>query len=210
MVLGRHPAGPNPRQSRESMAASNPHQEVLTAWKRWAKWAAKTRVPVGVLLAAGACVLASPTPDSLMAGVPIAIGGLAIRAWAAGHLRKNQELAVSGPYAHVRNPLYVGSLIAALGLAITAAHPVLVIAIAAVFVLWFLPVVGEEEDHIRKILPGFREYEARVPRFVPSLAPRYPSREEFEWKLYFVNREYSAALGFGVFLFVLWVKLMLS
>ena len=192
------------------MAARNSPQEALTAWKRWAKLAAKTRVPVSVLLAAGACVLAHPTPDSLMAGVPIAIGGLAIRAWAAGHLRKNQELAVSGPYAHVRNPLYLGSLITALGLAITAAHLILLVAIVAVFVLWFLPVVGEEEDHIRKILPCFREYEARVPRFVPSLAPRYASREEFEWKLYFVNREYSAALGFGAFLFVLWVKLMLS
>ena len=210
MVPGGHVAGPALRHLRELLTARNSDQAARTRWSRWAKWAARTRVAVSVLLAAGACVLARPTPDSVMAGVPIAIGGLAIRAWAAGHLRKNQELAVSGPYAHVRNPLYVGSLIAALGLAITAAHLALFFAVAAVFVLWFLPVVGEEEDHIRKILPGFREYEARVPRFVPSLAPRYASRQEFEWKLYFANREYSAALGFGAFLFVLWVKLMLS
>ena len=192
------------------MAGQNPDQNGITGWKRWAKLAARTRVFVSVLLAAAACVLARPTPDSLMAGVPIAIGGLGIRAWAAGHLRKNQELAVSGPYAHVRNPLYVGSLVAAFGLAIAAAHLALLVAVVAVFLLWFLPVVGEEEDHIRKILPGFREYEARVPRFVPAISPRYTSREEFEWKLYFANREYSAAVGFGAFLFVIWVKLMLS
>ncbi len=143
----------------------------------------------------------------MVLGVPVALIGLLIRAWAAGHLRKNQSLAISGPYAFVRNPLYIGSLIGGVGLGIAANNPLLVAAIVAVFLMWFLPVVGEEEDHIRKILPGFREYESRVPRFVPALAPRYSSSDSFDPRLYVRNREYSAFGGFVVFVLVLWLKL---
>ena len=121
--------------------------------------------------------------------MPLALAGLSIRAWAAGHLRKNQQLTVSGPYAYVRNPLYIGSLMAGTGLGISANHPFLLAAILSVFVFWFLPVVGEEEDDIRKILPGYREYESRVRRFVPSLAPRYRTRTRFDLQLNLRNRE---------------------
>ena len=153
--------------------------------KRWAVLAARSRVSVSILLA-------------------IAAGWLA---WAAGHLRKNQQLATSGPYAHVRNPLYIGSLLAGVGFGICSAHAVLLVAILVVFIAWFLPVVGEEEGHIRNILTGYREYESRVPRFLPALRPRYESLQRFEWGLYLANREYSALLGFAAFTAVLWIKL---
>lgn len=161
-------------------------------------------------LAFGACWLAVPTGESFLRGVPVALVGLAIRTWASGHLRKNQQVAVSGPYAYVRNPLYVGSLVAGIGLGISANHALVLAAIVAVFLLWFLPVVGEEESHLRKILPGFREYESRVPRFLPSLARRYASRIAFDPKLYLSNREYSALFGFAGFTAVLWLKMTLS
>ena len=186
-----------------------PDRERITWRQRWAKSAARTRVLVSILLACSACVLARPTEASLLAGLPVALAGLGIRGWAAGHLRKNQELAVSGPYAHVRNPLYIGSLLAAAGLGICAAHAALLATVVAVFLLWFLPVVSEEEDHVRQILPGFREYETRVRRFVPSLSPRYRGGAAFDWQLYVSNREYSALLGFGAFAIVLWLKLVL-
>ena len=188
---------------------ASPPAERAPLRKRWAESAAKSRVPVSFLLSATACWLASPTDKSIVAGVPIVLAGLAIRAWAAGHLRKNQQLAVSGPYAHVRNPLYIGSLLAGVGFSVSANHPILLAAIVAVFLLWFLPVVGEEEDHIRKILPGYREYESRVRRFVPSLAPRYGSQLKFDIKLYVKNREYSALGGFLAFMVILWIKLEL-
>ena len=183
-------------------------QPRLSRRERWAKFAARTRVPVCILLAATACVLSRPTPESLLAGFLIGAVGLAIRAWAAGHLRKNEELAVSGPYAHVRNPLYVGSLLAGVGLGVATAHWVLSAVIATVFLAWFLPVVREEEDHMRKILPGFIEYEQRVPRFLPSVAPRYASRTVFEWRLFLRNREYTALLGFAALVGILGLKLI--
>ncbi len=145
-------------------------------WKRWAELAAKTRVAVSLALAGAACWLAKPTVASVLCGLPVAFTGIALRAWAAGHLRKNERLAVSGPYSYVRNPLYVGSLIAGVGLGISANHGVLLGGILAVFLFWFLPVVAEEEDYIRKILPGFQEYESRVQRFVPALPPPSPPR----------------------------------
>ena len=175
--------------------------------ERWAKAAAKSRVVVSMALAVAACWLARPTPVSVLVGLPLALTGIALRAWASGHLRKNQQLAVSGPYAHVRNPLYIGSLLAGVGFGVGANHPGLLVAILIVFAFWFLPVVAEEEDHMRKILPGFKDYESRVPRFLPALSARYRSGVRFDPGLYLVNREYSALLGFAAFALVLLYKL---
>lgn len=175
--------------------------------KRWAPVAARSRVSVSILLAVAAAWLAQPTAANLALGLPLVLMGLAVRGWAAGHLRKNQQLATSGPYAYVRNPLYIGSLFAGVGFGICSAHAILLCAILVVFTVWFLPVVGEEEGHIRNILPGYREYEARVPRFLPALRPRYESSQCFDWSLYLANREYSALLGFIGFGAVLWYKL---
>ena len=175
--------------------------------KRWALLAARSRVSVSILLAIAAGWLAQPTVVNLALGLPIVLTGLALRAWAAGHLRKNQQLATSGPYAYVRNPLYIGSLLAGVGFGICSANAILFLAILVVFTAWFLPVVGEEEGHIRNILAGYREYETRVPRFLPALRPRYESPQRFDWGLYRANREYSALLGFAAFAAVLWVKL---
>lgn len=177
--------------------------------KRWASHAARSRTAVGILLAGWACWAARPTSESVLLGVPIALFGLAIRTWAAGHLRKNQELAVSGPYSYVRNPLYIGSLLAGVGLSWASNHLILLVAVVAVFLFWFLPVVREEEDHIRKILPGYTEYESRVRRFVPHLRPRYNSATGFSFRLFVVNREHAALGGFLIFVLVLWLKLRL-
>src|SRR6185312_14534142 len=102
---------------------------------------------------------------------PVSICGLALRAWAAGHLAKNQRLAQSGPYAATRNPLYLGTLIAALGLAVAGNSFGLALLFVALFLLVYLPAIELEEQHLTAILPGYREFAARV----PLLAPRWPS-----------------------------------
>ncbi len=175
--------------------------------KRWAAFAARTRVAASSLLALATCVLADPTRESVMAGIPVALVGVAIRTWAAGHVRKNQQLAISGPYAYVRNPLYIGSLIAGIGLGISSGRVSILIAIITLFAIWFRPVIAEEEEHLREIIPGFREYEQKVPRFLPSLSSRLEARMRFDWSTYLQNREYEAVLAFGAFLLVLWFKL---
>ena len=78
------------------------------------------RVASGFLLLVVFAWLPEPTRASLVGGLSIAVAGLLLRGWAAGHLAKNEQLAISGPYAYMRNPLYAGTLIAALGMVIAA------------------------------------------------------------------------------------------
>src|SRR6185312_13023034 len=107
----------------------------------YADTVAKLRVPCGFVLVAAFLWLSAPTLPSLAAGIPVSILGLALRAWAAGHLEKDSTLTVSGPYAWVRNPLYLGTLATAAGLVIASRRWELGILSAAVFVLIYLPVV---------------------------------------------------------------------
>ncbi len=163
--------------------------------KPYADRVAKVRVPCGFVLVAAFLWLSQPTGTSLAAGLPVSILGLAMRAWAAGHLEKNLTLTVSGPYAHVRNPLYIGTLTVAAGLAIAARRWELGVLFAAVFALIYLPVVELEEQHLRKLFSDYAEYANRVPKLIPRLAGAGGAKG-FEWRLYRRNREYEALAGF--------------
>ena len=174
--------------------------------KRYADLAARSRVPAGFVVAVGCLWLADPTWTSLLAGLPFMLGGLAVRGWAAGHLAKNQRLVTSGPYAWVRNPLYAGTALIAAGLAVASRRWAAAALLAAFFLLVYLPVVEQEEQHLRKLFPEYEEYARRTPRFLPRR--RMPgSREHFSWQLYWLNREYQAALGWLAGLLVLIAKI---
>lgn len=162
--------------------------------KPYADAVARLRVPAGFLLAAIFAWAARPTWHSLALGLPIGALGLALRAWAAGHLAKNRELATTGPYAYLRNPLYLGTLVAALGLVIAAREPLLALLFALVFLLVYLPVIEQEEQHLRKLFPAFDAYAEQVPLLLPRLRGRPGGR--FRWELYRRNREYQALAGF--------------
>jgi protein-S-isoprenylcysteine O-methyltransferase Ste14 len=138
--------------------------------------------------------LASPTWWSLFIGVPISILGLALRAWAAGHLEKNRALADSGPYAYVRNPLYIGTLAVAAGFVIASRRWELGVLFTAVFLLIYLPVVELEEQHLRSLFPEYSDYAKRVPRLLPRLTGN--SSKRFRLAVYVRNQEYQALAGF--------------
>jgi protein-S-isoprenylcysteine O-methyltransferase Ste14 len=118
-----------------------------------------------------------------------------IRAWAAGHLAKNSELATGGPYRYVRNPLYLGTLLVASGLVIATRRIELAILFALVFLLVYLPVIQNEEQHLRKIFPSYAQYASRVPALLPVKPPIESSRS-FRPDLYLRNQEYQALLGY--------------
>ena len=117
--------------------------------KPYADAVAKLRVPFGFVMAATFLWFSDPDGVSLAVGIPVSTLGLALRAWAAGHLEKNRTLAQSGPYARVRNPLYLGTLTVAAGLAIAARRWELAVLFAVVFGLIYLPAVELEEQHLR-------------------------------------------------------------
>jgi protein-S-isoprenylcysteine O-methyltransferase Ste14 len=141
---------------------------------------------------------------SLAIGVPLSLIGLAIRAWAAGHLAKNQQLATSGPYAYIRNPLYAGTLLVAAGLVIAAQRIELAILFGAVFLFVYLPVIELEEQHLYKLFPSFATYANRVPLLLPR-GRVTEGRNPFDPKLYMRNQEYQALLGYLIGLcFLVW------
>lgn len=162
------------------------------------------RVPLGFLLAALYLALARPTAMTLAVGVPIAFVGLLVRAWAAGHIVKNNRLATTGPYAHTRNPLYFGSFLIASGFAI-AAHWSLLLLVIAFFVAVYGPTMERERANVSGRFPeAYAEWERNVPAFVPrpipwrSTEPR--AHEGFSFALYKRHGEWRAALGFAAVL----------
>jgi protein-S-isoprenylcysteine O-methyltransferase Ste14 len=172
--------------------------------KPYADTVARLRVPSGFLLVVLFAWLAQPTIESLTIGIPISVLGLVLRAWAAGHLAKNRELATSGPYAFMRNPLYVGTLLVAAGVVISANRGSLAAVFAAVFALVYLPVIELEEQHLRKLFPSYEEYAQRVPLLLPWGRWQH-GKERFRMALYLKNQEFQALLGYLVgLLYLLW------
>jgi protein-S-isoprenylcysteine O-methyltransferase Ste14 len=165
--------------------------------KRYADLAARLRVPFGFVLVAAFAWFSRPTPDALAVGLPVAALGLLLRAWAAGHLAKNERLATGGPYACLRNPLYLGTLTAAAGLVIASRRVELALLFGAVFALVYLPVIEQEEQHLRKLFPEYAGYAARVPLLWPRFRRTQAGAARFRWRLYLRNEEYNALLGFA-------------
>ena len=166
----------------------------MSWFKRYADAVAKLRVPCGFVMVASFAWLSRPSVESMCLGLPVSLAGLALRGWAAGHLEKNRQLARGGPYAMVRNPLYVGTSLVAAGLAIASRRWLLAGIFAAVFLLVYLPVIELEEQHLRDLFPEFGEYARQVPALVPRLR-RGLGAGRFRWSLYRHNREYEAGLG---------------
>ena len=173
----------------------------------WSKIARRIRVPLGFVLAAAYLWRAQPSWQSLLEDAVFIVLGLGLRAWASGHLRKNTELTTTGPYAYVRNPLYMGSLLVAAGFAVAARDWWLAAGMLAFFLAVYLPVILSEEAWLRAHFPEFEEYARRVPRLWPRFgagaAPGSFSRE-----LYLQHREYNALLGAVAMLAALVVKLL--
>jgi protein-S-isoprenylcysteine O-methyltransferase Ste14 len=163
--------------------------------KRYADTVARLRVVCGFVLVAAFAWFSAPTPESLVIGIPISVVGLALRAWAAGHLAKNQRLATGGPYAYTRNPLYLGTSLVAAGLVVASRSAGLAVLFGMVFLLVYLPVIELEEQHLRKIFPEYADYATRVPRFRPCW-PSGHGTEPFQLSLYLKNQEYQALAGF--------------
>ena len=165
----------------------------------WSQIARRIRVPLGFLFAVFYFWLSRPSWRSLVVGAIVVAPGLVIRALASGHVRKNESLATSGPYAYTRNPLYLGSLLIGLGFCVAARSWWVGGAVVVMFFAIYLPVIRDEEAFLRTKFPEFEEYARRVPRMLPRLTPHSGAGSEasagFSWELYLKHREYNALLG---------------
>jgi protein-S-isoprenylcysteine O-methyltransferase Ste14 len=164
----------------------------------WSQIARRIRVPLGFAFALFYFWMARPTWLSLAVGVFGILPGLLVRALASGHVRKNEALATSGPYAYTRNPLYLGSLLIGIGFALAARSWWVGIVLVAMFFAIYVPVIRDEEEFLRQKFPEFEEYARRVPRMWPRLmrAATLPNdAAAFSLDLYLKHREYNALLG---------------
>lgn len=171
----------------------------------WMRWRVRSGYPVALLFA----WLSAPTPRTILIGAAVALAGLAIRGAAAGHLRKHEELATSGPYARTRNPLYFGSVVLAAGILI-AGWSAIAAGVVLIYLLLFYPaVMRREEGELRQHYgEEFEKFAARVPLFWPRPTAAHASERKFSWELYRRNREWQAAVGTLVGLALLWAKWM--
>ncbi|MBO0857424.1 MAG: isoprenylcysteine carboxylmethyltransferase family protein [Chloracidobacterium sp.] len=168
----------------------------------------RLRVPIGFITAILFIFFSRPTWLSLSVGVPIAFCGAIIRAWASGHLWKNSELAVSGPYAFTRNPLYFGSFVMATGCAVCGGSLWLSIWLTALFLAVYTPVMQAEAAQMRNLFTGdYENWAANVPLFIPRVTPYRNGRiRRFDPRQYLRHREYRAAIGLVIVICVLSLK----
>ena len=177
----------------------------------WSQIARRIRVPLGFLFAVLYFWLARPSWRSLMLGAVVVVPGLLIRALASGHVRKNEALATSGPYAYTRNPLYLGSLVMGVGFCVVARSWWVGIVLVVMFLAIYVPVISDEEAFLRGRFPEFEEYEKTVPRMLPRLTADSGAEKEgsfrFSLQLYLKHREYNALLGAAGMMGALIVKM---
>ena len=161
----------------------------------WNSIARRVRVPLGFVFALVYLWLAHPAAWSLIAGSLLVVIGLVIRALASGHVRKNEQLTTTGPYAYTRNPLYLGSLLLATGFIVASRSWIVAVIAATFFIAIYVPVIHGEEDFLRGRFPEFDDYSHHVPRLLPRLTAYKKSADGFEPHLYWKHREYNAAIG---------------
>jgi protein-S-isoprenylcysteine O-methyltransferase Ste14 len=174
----------------------------------WSRVARRIRVPLGFAFAVFYLWRARPTWLSLSVGAAVAALGLAIRAVASGHVDKNAELAMGGPYAYVRNPLYLGSIVMAVGFAIAARDVAVAVLIILLFALIYVPVIRSEENFLRGRFPEYAAYADGVPRLLPRTLRIGGMTQGFSRALYLKHREYNASFGAAAMLAALVVKML--
>ena len=176
----------------------------------WSRIARRIRVPLGFVFAVLYFWLARPTWRFIALGALLIAPGLLIRALASGHVRKNEALATSGPYAYTRNPLYLGSLLIGVGFAVAARSWGVGVALIVMLFAVYVPVIRDEETFLCEKFPEFEDYARRVPRMFPRITAYSAAKDEpagFSTDLYLKHREYNALLGALALLAALVVKM---
>ena len=181
---------------------TEPNQPTKPDWiARWERIARRIRVPLG-FLAAGLYLFElwrrAPLPSAVAWSLALVLPGLWLRGYAAGYVKKNRELTQTGPYAHTRNPLYLGSMLIAAGFALALLSWPVALVLTAGFAVIYVPVIASEERFLRAAFPAFDAYCRQVPRLIPRLTPARSGNEPsgiFSLMLYLQHREYNAAIG---------------
>jgi len=130
----------------------------------------KTRIVIAWLFAAALVLSAKEYPT--LPGIILCFFGATLRYWASGYLRKDTRPAVGGPYAHVRNPLYLGTYLMALGTTWSVENWILLATLTIVFAAIYHYIILDEETKLQRIFgEPYLKYCSLVPRFFPRPLP---------------------------------------
>src|ERR1700691_38340 len=173
--------------------------QIKQSRKFWMRWRVRLGDPVAIVF----LVLGRPIPHSIVAGGIVAPFGLLVRGAASGHLRKDEQLATTGPYASTRNPLYLGSAFLAAGFIIAGDALWAGMIVGVYFAVFYYAVIRDEEADLRKRFgAAFEQYAAPPPMFFPVFCAskgegpqQNAGANPFSWAQYRRNREYQALLG---------------
>jgi protein-S-isoprenylcysteine O-methyltransferase Ste14 len=163
---------------------------------------ARWRVFLGFVFAAVVLWLATPTQQSLMIGAAIAVIGEWIRIWAAGHLEKSKEVTQSGPYRYTRHPLYLGSSVMGIGIAVASNNLIVSAIVIAYLVLTLTAAMRSEEAHLREKFGD--AYDAYAEKRAPKV------ERSFSWRRAIYNREHHTIAGLLSGLLLLAGKMILA
>jgi hypothetical protein len=161
-----------------------------TSWQRRVR-----RIPLflGAFLLV---IFAKPQFSGVLIGMILIFLGESIRIWAAGHLQKNEVLTVTGPYAYVKNPLYIGSIFITAGFCILGDNIYLLAAAFFMFCFHYIPYKKRVEgDRLRKIFGNqFDDYDQKVPDYIPILAPYSNEKSPWQFGNFIENSEEGIVL----------------
>lgn len=157
-----------------------------------------------------------PVLGLLVGGTILALGGQALRLWAAGHLIKDRVLTTTGPFAYTRHPLYLGSTLIGLGLCLASGIWWSYLLIAVVFALFYLPTAAFEEEWLRETYgESYDRYREAVPgvgvrrsRYDPPAPTAIAPDRGFAWGRILKNREHHTALATTLLLAAFWARLL--
>jgi protein-S-isoprenylcysteine O-methyltransferase Ste14 len=161
-------------------------------------------------------VYASALAIAFVAGCCLVALAWALRVWAFGHLDKNEHMVTTGPYAHTRNPAYLGSFLAMVGIALAAGNAEttrgrlvwgLAAGLCVAFFACYLPRTCEREyTRLRRLFgPDLDQHAANVPDFLPRLRPwRSGDSRRFSWRRVIANNEWPWGLVLSGLLCAIW------
>jgi len=165
---------------------------------------ARLRVALGWVFGLLVIVLAQPTGASIAIGMSIAAAGEAVRVWAAGHLNKSREVTSSGPYRWVGHPLYLGSTVMGIGLAIACRSVAVAVLVAVYLAVTFTAAIKSEEAYLRRTFGEqydlYRSGVAAKRRSPLATARRFSVRQAI------ANREHRAVVGLALAILLLVLK----
>lgn len=170
----------------------------LRKLRLWLGW------PFAIILV----IYAKSSTQGFWIAIPPILLGEALRTWSHGYLRKIRTLATDGPYAYVRNPLYLGNFLIGVGFCAVIWH-VLIFGIFVVgfFLVYWITIKGEEERLAFRFGKDYTDYAGAVPRFIPRLSP-YPGRQKSRFSFHRVwgHGETITVLAIILFLLLLYLR----